>query len=162
MKFSPTTKRKRDTRVACQPELLRPTNARHWFRGACCRQTPRKLRSSNPNDRRCHPDVHLFLHTQELGPARQVNKMRSQLLRATARSRHPITSRTGQAAARTFASSARRNAGVELTIDGKKVSIEAGSALIQACEKAGVTIPRFCYHEYVQRRIGKSFSPTQC
>ncbi|KAJ2902356.1 NADH-ubiquinone oxidoreductase 78 kDa mitochondrial [Zalerion maritima] len=30
---------------------------------------------------------------------------------------------------------------------GKKVSIEAGSALIQACEKAGVTIPRYCYHE---------------
>jgi ferredoxin len=36
---------------------------------------------------------------------------------------------------------------VELTIDGKKVSVEAGSALIQACEKAGVTIPRYCYHE---------------
>jgi NADH dehydrogenase (ubiquinone) Fe-S protein 1 len=36
---------------------------------------------------------------------------------------------------------------VELTIDGKKISIEAGSALIQACEKAGVTIPRYCYHE---------------
>ena len=58
---------------------------------------------------------------------------------------------------------------VELTVDGKKVSIEgkshlsressdtsgysanpratAGSALIQACEKAGVTIPRYCYHE---------------
>jgi NADH dehydrogenase (ubiquinone) Fe-S protein 1 len=38
---------------------------------------------------------------------------------------------------------------VELEIDGKKVSIEAGSALIQACEKAGVTIPRYCYHEWV-------------
>lgn len=36
---------------------------------------------------------------------------------------------------------------MELTIDGKKVSIEAGSALIQACEKAGVAIPRYCYHE---------------
>lgn len=34
-----------------------------------------------------------------------------------------------------------------LFTDGKKVSIEAGSALIQACEKAGVTIPRYCYHE---------------
>ncbi|TLS23208.1 uncharacterized protein PpBr36_06281 [Pyricularia pennisetigena] len=31
--------------------------------------------------------------------------------------------------------------------DGKKVSIEAGSALIQACEKAGATVPRYCYHE---------------
>lgn len=27
------------------------------------------------------------------------------------------------------------------------MSIEAGSALIQACEKAGVTVPRYCYHE---------------
>lgn len=71
---------------------------------------------------------------------------------------------------RTFAASARRRANeVELTIgmellkdiamleaprpltdgptDGKKISIEAGSALIQACEKAGVVIPRYCYHE---------------
>jgi NADH dehydrogenase (ubiquinone) Fe-S protein 1 len=47
----------------------------------------------------------------------------------------------------------RRPAEVELTIDGKKVSIEAGSALIQACEKAGVTIPRYCYHEWVQEQI---------
>ncbi|KIW42858.1 NADH-ubiquinone oxidoreductase 78 kDa subunit, mitochondrial [Exophiala oligosperma] len=69
--------------------------------------------------------------------------MRSQLLRAAARSRRPLSS----SATRSFASSARRPAEVELTIDGKKVSIEAGSALIQACEKAGVTIPRFCYHE---------------
>ncbi|ETI24412.1 NADH-ubiquinone oxidoreductase 78 kDa subunit, mitochondrial [Cladophialophora carrionii CBS 160.54] len=73
--------------------------------------------------------------------------MRSQLLRAAARSRPSVAPTTRQAASRTFASSARRNAEVELTIDGKKVSIEAGSALIQACEKAGVTIPRYCYHE---------------
>ncbi|KAI1619498.1 NADH-ubiquinone oxidoreductase 78 kDa subunit, mitochondrial, variant [Exophiala viscosa] len=69
--------------------------------------------------------------------------MRSQLLRAAGRSRRPLTS----TATRSFTSSARRPAEVELTIDGKKISIEAGSALIQACEKAGVTIPRFCYHE---------------
>ncbi|KAI1108429.1 hypothetical protein F5Y14DRAFT_436217 [Nemania sp. NC0429] len=50
-------------------------------------------------------------------------------------------------ASRAFSASVRRPAEVELTIDGKKVSIEAGSALIQACEKAGVTIPRYCYHE---------------
>ncbi|KAJ6277712.1 hypothetical protein J3E71DRAFT_205511 [Bipolaris maydis] len=48
---------------------------------------------------------------------------------------------------RAFTASARRPAEVELTIDGKKVSIEAGAALIQACEKAGVTVPRYCYHE---------------
>ncbi|EKG21039.1 NADH:ubiquinone oxidoreductase 75kDa subunit conserved site [Macrophomina phaseolina MS6] len=50
-------------------------------------------------------------------------------------------------ARRTFAASSQRRADVELTIDGKKVSIEAGSSLIQACEKAGSTVPRYCYHE---------------
>ncbi|KAI0457187.1 hypothetical protein F5B21DRAFT_464667 [Xylaria acuta] len=50
-------------------------------------------------------------------------------------------------ASRAFSATSQRPAEVELTIDGKKVSIEAGSALIQACEKAGVTIPRYCYHE---------------
>ena len=34
-----------------------------------------------------------------------------------------------------------------LCADDKPVSIEAGSALIQACEKAGAVIPRYCYHE---------------
>ncbi|KAF2462371.1 hypothetical protein BDY21DRAFT_296120 [Lineolata rhizophorae] len=50
-------------------------------------------------------------------------------------------------AVRCFYATPQRPADVELTIDGKKVSIEAGSALIQACEKAGLTIPRYCYHE---------------
>ncbi|CAG8954846.1 hypothetical protein HYFRA_00008532 [Hymenoscyphus fraxineus] len=57
------------------------------------------------------------------------------------------TARQSYNASRTFATSSRRQAEVQLTIDGKQVSIEAGSALIQACEKAGVTIPRYCYHE---------------
>lgn len=61
--------------------------------------------------------------------------MRRQLLGACARS------------ARRFTTSARRPADVELTIDGKKISVPAGSALIQACEKAGSTVPRYCYHE---------------
>lgn len=39
---------------------------------------------------------------------------------------------------------------VEIEIDGKPIMIEQGSALIQACEKAGVQIPRFCYHERLQ------------
>ncbi|EEA22991.1 NADH-ubiquinone oxidoreductase, subunit G, putative [Talaromyces marneffei ATCC 18224] len=64
--------------------------------------------------------------------------MRPQLLRAAARSRQFANARS----CRSFATTTRRSAEVELTIDGKKVSIEAGSALIQACEKAGVTIPR--------------------
>ncbi|KAH7321177.1 hypothetical protein B0I35DRAFT_477689 [Stachybotrys elegans] len=57
------------------------------------------------------------------------------------------TGRRAATATRTFATTSQRPAEVELTIDGKKVSIEAGSALIQACEKAGVTVPRYCYHE---------------
>ncbi|TVY81860.1 NADH-ubiquinone oxidoreductase 78 kDa subunit [Lachnellula suecica] len=52
------------------------------------------------------------------------------------------TGRQSSKAARSFATTSRRPAEVQLTIDGKQVSIEAGSALIQACEKAGVTIPR--------------------
>ncbi|MCJ1340372.1 NADH dehydrogenase (ubiquinone) 78K chain precursor, 5-prime end [Bachmanniomyces sp. S44760] len=69
--------------------------------------------------------------------------LRTQLARSAGRAAH-LPQRN---ALRTFASTSRRKAEVELTIDGKKVSIEAGSALIQACEKAGVTIPRYCYHE---------------
>lgn len=34
-----------------------------------------------------------------------------------------------------------------MTIDGKTVLIEAGSSIIQAADKAGVVIPRYCYHE---------------
>lgn len=34
-----------------------------------------------------------------------------------------------------------------MTIDGKTVQIEAGSSIIQAADKAGVVIPRYCYHE---------------
>ncbi|KAK6845630.1 NADH dehydrogenase [Apiospora arundinis] len=57
------------------------------------------------------------------------------------------TSRHAANASRAFSATAQRPAEVELTVDGKKVSIEAGSALIQACEKAGATVPRYCYHE---------------
>jgi len=35
----------------------------------------------------------------------------------------------------------------KLTIDGKEVEVEAGITVLQACERAGVEIPRFCYHE---------------
>ncbi|KAI7194841.1 hypothetical protein D0869_00905 [Hortaea werneckii] len=69
--------------------------------------------------------------------------MRQQVLRSLRRTQ-PLARAN---AARGFASSVRRPAEVELTIDDKKVSVEAGSALIQACEKAGATIPRYCYHE---------------
>ncbi|WPK23773.1 hypothetical protein PUMCH_001019 [Australozyma saopauloensis] len=48
---------------------------------------------------------------------------------------------------RLLSSSSRRLADVLVTIDGKTVEIEAGSSIIQAADKAGVVIPRYCYHE---------------
>src|ERR1700752_5516589 len=35
----------------------------------------------------------------------------------------------------------------KLIIDGKEHEVPAGLTLIQACELAGIEIPRFCYHE---------------
>jgi NADH-quinone oxidoreductase subunit G len=35
----------------------------------------------------------------------------------------------------------------KLIIDGDEIEVEDGITLIQACEQAGVEIPRFCYHE---------------
>ncbi len=35
----------------------------------------------------------------------------------------------------------------KLVIDGEEIEVEDGLTLIQACEAAGVEIPRFCYHE---------------
>ena len=42
-----------------------------------------------------------------------------------------------------FSMSTIKRAEIEVTIDGKKVLVEQGTALIQACEKAGVQIPRY-------------------
>jgi len=35
----------------------------------------------------------------------------------------------------------------KLIIDGKQIEAEGAMTLIQACEQAGIEIPRFCYHE---------------
>ncbi|GBB97933.1 hypothetical protein RclHR1_00310061 [Rhizophagus clarus] len=48
---------------------------------------------------------------------------------------------------RAFSLSTPRKQEVEVFVDNNPVKIEQGSAVIQACEKAGYTIPRFCYHE---------------
>ncbi|KAI9352210.1 G subunit of NADH dehydrogenase [Obelidium mucronatum] len=48
---------------------------------------------------------------------------------------------------RRFSVARPARAQIEVFIDGKAVKIEQGSAIIQACEAAGVDIPRFCYHE---------------
>lgn len=34
-----------------------------------------------------------------------------------------------------------------LTINGTEVTVDAGKSVLQACEQAGVDVPRFCYHE---------------
>jgi NADH-quinone oxidoreductase subunit G len=34
-----------------------------------------------------------------------------------------------------------------LTIDGTEIEVESGLTVLQACEQAGIEIPRFCYHE---------------
>jgi NADH-quinone oxidoreductase subunit F len=34
----------------------------------------------------------------------------------------------------------------KLTIDGKEIEVADGLSVLQACELAGVEIPRFCYH----------------
>ena len=36
---------------------------------------------------------------------------------------------------------------VKLTINNKTLDVENGITVLQACEMAGVEIPRFCYHE---------------
>jgi NADH-quinone oxidoreductase subunit G len=35
----------------------------------------------------------------------------------------------------------------KVTVDGREIEIANGSSVLQACELAGVEIPRFCYHE---------------
>ena len=35
----------------------------------------------------------------------------------------------------------------KLTIDGKEIEVAAGTTIIQAAEKLGISIPRYCYHE---------------
>ncbi|WP_300031277.1 NADH-quinone oxidoreductase subunit NuoG [uncultured Roseobacter sp.] len=35
----------------------------------------------------------------------------------------------------------------KVIIDGKEIEVEGAMTLIQACEQAGIEIPRFCYHE---------------
>lgn len=39
------------------------------------------------------------------------------------------------------------NPPISLTIDGREIEVASGMTLLQACEEAGVEIPRFCYHE---------------
>ena len=35
----------------------------------------------------------------------------------------------------------------KIIIDGHEIEVDPAMTLIQACEQAGIEIPRFCYHE---------------
>ncbi|WP_417723709.1 NADH-quinone oxidoreductase subunit NuoG [Salipiger sp.] len=35
----------------------------------------------------------------------------------------------------------------KINIDGKEIEVDGAMTLIQACEEAGIEVPRFCYHE---------------
>ena len=39
---------------------------------------------------------------------------------------------------------------VSITVDGKKVTAKPGELLIDACERNGTYIPRFCHHSRMQ------------
>ena len=34
----------------------------------------------------------------------------------------------------------------EVSIDGRKITVSEGTTVIQAAEKMGIFIPRYCYH----------------
>ncbi|EMP24315.1 NADH-ubiquinone oxidoreductase 75 kDa subunit [Chelonia mydas] len=36
---------------------------------------------------------------------------------------------------------------IEVFVDGQPVLVEPGTTVLQACEKVGMQIPRFCYHD---------------
>ena len=35
----------------------------------------------------------------------------------------------------------------KISIDGEVIEVDGAMTLLQACEAAGVEVPRFCYHE---------------
>ena len=38
---------------------------------------------------------------------------------------------------------------IEIEIDGQKIEAEPGSMIIEAADKVGIKIPRFCYHKFI-------------
>ncbi|WVQ77963.1 NADH dehydrogenase (quinone), G subunit [Cryptococcus sp. DSM 104549] len=69
------------------------------------------------------------------------------MLRRIAASRSIARQVAGPSRTRLFSTTRPRQADITLTIDGKEVTVPQGTALIQACEVAGATVPRFCYHD---------------
>ena len=35
----------------------------------------------------------------------------------------------------------------KLTIDGVEIEVEPGTSVLQACERLGIEVPRFCFHD---------------
>ena len=72
--------------------------------------------------------------------------------------------RRSAAAARSFASTSQRRETkmISLEIDGKEVSVPQGTALIQACEIAGATIPRFWCVSPSLLAFGRKLSTVDC
>ncbi|XP_069009987.1 NADH-ubiquinone oxidoreductase 75 kDa subunit, mitochondrial-like [Embiotoca jacksoni] len=73
-------------------------------------------------------------------------------LHVASRSLFPAAVSRGGAAASHHARSASAAAAaasnfVEVFVDGKPIMVEPGTTVLQVCEKAGMQIPRFCYHE---------------
>uniref|UniRef100_A0A674NLY4 NADH-ubiquinone oxidoreductase 75 kDa subunit, mitochondrial n=1 Tax=Takifugu rubripes TaxID=31033 RepID=A0A674NLY4_TAKRU len=67
-------------------------------------------------------------------------------LPVVSRSLFPAALGRGGAAAANNATAAASNL-LEVFVDGVPVMVEPGTTVLQACEKVGIQIPRFCYHE---------------
>src|SRR4029078_12637494 len=122
------------------PRRHRVDLARHGASGARRRSAGRNRRAAagRGRDRRSH---HLR--------ARRCRR----LARARSRSAFPPGTGTadrreaGHAPGRRIESRGHRTTMPKLTIDGKEIEVPAGVTVIQACELAGIEVPRFCYHE---------------
>lgn len=51
------------------------------------------------------------------------------------------------ASARNFRPTQALHKSFEVFVDGKPITVDSSYTIFQACHEAGVTIPRFCYHE---------------
>ena len=36
---------------------------------------------------------------------------------------------------------------IKITVDNKVLNVEEGTTILQACQKLGIALPIFCYHE---------------
>ncbi|PNI67086.1 NDUFS1 isoform 9 [Pan troglodytes] len=67
------------------------------------------------------------------------------MLRIPVRKALVVLSKSPKGCVRTTATAASNL--IEVFVDGQSVMVEPGTTVLQACEKVGMQIPRFCYHE---------------